>query len=320
MNTPHPRPVEPARSRRRAQRGAALIVSLLLLAIVMLLATAGWQMGSQEERMVGQQRDRAIAFEAAEATLRDAERDLLGSCASGIAAGACSPRAALINGETGFGAAGAENTCSADGLCLGSTAERPDFSSRMPIMVLTGAPGAVGAGPVGTRGRWRAHTAAARLGADVHRHRSLAAARRLPSVHHRRPELRDAWVHRSRDGRADDADVAHARPGRIDRKIKVHRPTKEGAREIYRIYLAADLPFDPALVAKPAGPVSDHRSCETCSSESNRSRLSCARLNVCRATWPAWVIRPLTVWLRAMVATLRGLSADRSALLLPVVS
>ncbi len=140
---PEPSP-HPALAPPRRQRGAALIVSLLLLAVVMLLATAGWQMGSQEERMVGQQRDRAIAFEAAEATLRDAERDLLGTCASGIAAGACTPRAALINGETGFGAAGAENTCSNDGLCLGSTAERPDFSSRMPILVLTGAPGAVG--------------------------------------------------------------------------------------------------------------------------------------------------------------------------------
>jgi type IV pilus assembly protein PilX len=128
----------------RSQRGAALIVSLLLLAIVMLLATAGWQMGTQEERMVGQQRDRAIAFEAAEATLRDAERDLLGICGGGVAPGTCTPRAMLINGETGFGAAGADNTCSGDGLCLGSTTERPDFNSRMPIAVVTGAAGAVG--------------------------------------------------------------------------------------------------------------------------------------------------------------------------------
>jgi len=149
--SPHPalpdaqaRPRAKPPARKRAQAGAALIVSLLLLAVVMLLATAGWQMGSQEERMVGQQRDRAIAFEAAEATLRDAERDLLGSCASGVAPGTCTPRTALINGETGFGAAGAQNTCSNDGLCLGSTAERPDFSVRMPILVLTGAPGAVG--------------------------------------------------------------------------------------------------------------------------------------------------------------------------------
>jgi type IV pilus assembly protein PilX len=133
-----------ATSRQRSQRGAALIISLLLLAIVMLLATAGWQMGTQEERMVGQQRDRAIAFEAAEATLRDAEHDLLGSCANGIPLGGCTPRAALINGETGFGKAGADNTCSDDGLCLGSTLERPDFNSRMPIAVLTAAAGAVG--------------------------------------------------------------------------------------------------------------------------------------------------------------------------------
>src|SRR5207248_2153606 len=37
------------------------------------------------------------------------------------------------------------------------------------------------------------------------------------------------------------------RPGRIDRKIKVDRPNKEGAREIYRIYLTNDLPYDGAL-------------------------------------------------------------------------
>ncbi len=126
------------------QRGAALIISLLLLAIVMLLATAGWQMGTQEERMGGQQRDRALAFEAAEAALRDAERDLLGICAVGYGPGDCTPRVDPINGETGFGAAGAENTCSNEGLCLGSTAERPDFNSDMPIAVLTGAAGAIG--------------------------------------------------------------------------------------------------------------------------------------------------------------------------------
>src|SRR3989440_4289868 len=47
--------------------------------------------------------------------------------------------------------------------------------------------------------------------------------------------------------RADLIDPAILRPGRIDRKIKVDRPNKEGAREIYRIYLANDLPYDGAL-------------------------------------------------------------------------
>ena len=50
--------------------------------------------------------------------------------------------------------------------------------------------------------------------------------------------------------RADLIDPAILRPGRIDRKIKVNRPDRESAREIYKIYLSEDLPYDPALVAK----------------------------------------------------------------------
>ena len=50
--------------------------------------------------------------------------------------------------------------------------------------------------------------------------------------------------------RADLIDPAILRPGRIDRKIKVDRPNKEGAREIYRIYLTNDLPYDGALAKK----------------------------------------------------------------------
>ncbi len=48
--------------------------------------------------------------------------------------------------------------------------------------------------------------------------------------------------------RADLIDPAILRPGRIDRKIKVSRPNREGAREIYRIYLTKDLPYDPTLL------------------------------------------------------------------------
>ena len=47
--------------------------------------------------------------------------------------------------------------------------------------------------------------------------------------------------------RADLIDPAILRPGRIDRKIKVNRPNCEGARDIYRIYLTPDLPYDGAL-------------------------------------------------------------------------
>lgn len=53
--------------------------------------------------------------------------------------------------------------------------------------------------------------------------------------------------------RADLIDPAILRPGRIDRKIKVNRPDREGAREIYKIYLTADLPYDPKLAAASGG-------------------------------------------------------------------
>jgi proteasome-associated ATPase len=43
--------------------------------------------------------------------------------------------------------------------------------------------------------------------------------------------------------RADLIDPAILRPGRIDRKIKVHRPDFEGAKKIFQIYLPDDLPL-----------------------------------------------------------------------------
>ncbi len=49
--------------------------------------------------------------------------------------------------------------------------------------------------------------------------------------------------------RPDLIDPAVLRPGRIDRKIKVARPNREAAAEILGVYLTADLPLDPTLVA-----------------------------------------------------------------------
>lgn len=50
--------------------------------------------------------------------------------------------------------------------------------------------------------------------------------------------------------RADLIDPAVLRPGRIDRKIKVNRPDRDGAREIFGIYLNQDLPLDPATLQR----------------------------------------------------------------------
>ncbi|MGA2605435.1 MAG: AAA family ATPase [Verrucomicrobiia bacterium] len=53
--------------------------------------------------------------------------------------------------------------------------------------------------------------------------------------------------------RADLIDPAILRPGRIDRKIKVNRPDKDGAHEIFSIYLTEDLPVDSALLKVHGG-------------------------------------------------------------------
>lgn len=49
--------------------------------------------------------------------------------------------------------------------------------------------------------------------------------------------------------RADMIDPAILRPGRIDRKIKVSRPDREGSTEIYRIYLSDDLPYSTEILS-----------------------------------------------------------------------
>jgi proteasome-associated ATPase len=50
--------------------------------------------------------------------------------------------------------------------------------------------------------------------------------------------------------REDLIDPAILRPGRLDVKIKIERPTREAARRIFTIYLAPDLPFDAEEVAE----------------------------------------------------------------------
>ena len=58
----------------KKQKGAALIVSLVLLTLVALLGVAGVQTIGLEEKMAGHSFDRNLAFQAAEAALREAEQ------------------------------------------------------------------------------------------------------------------------------------------------------------------------------------------------------------------------------------------------------
>lgn len=58
------------------QRGAVLVISMIILLILTMLGVTSMRSTSLEERMAGNARDRHIAFEAAESALIDAENFL----------------------------------------------------------------------------------------------------------------------------------------------------------------------------------------------------------------------------------------------------
>ena len=57
----------------RTQRGVVLIISLIFLLVLTLMGVAAMQGTTMQERMAGNSQDRNVAFQAAEAALRDAE-------------------------------------------------------------------------------------------------------------------------------------------------------------------------------------------------------------------------------------------------------
>ena len=84
---------------RHAQRGAVLIIALLFLTILTILGVTAMTATTFEERMAGNTRDLGLAFQAAEAALRDARRDVNGIVIPPFA-GARTP---AISQKTGFG-------------------------------------------------------------------------------------------------------------------------------------------------------------------------------------------------------------------------
>jgi len=71
--TPHPSPVRLAQ-----QQGIALIVVMVMLLLSTIVVLSGTRLGWLNERMVGSESDHQRAFAAAEALIRDAERDIKG--------------------------------------------------------------------------------------------------------------------------------------------------------------------------------------------------------------------------------------------------
>lgn len=75
---------------RAAQRGAALMTVLLLLLVMTLLALASLRATSLSERMSGGLYDRGLAFQAAEAALREAEELIRADTGGFPSSGNCS--------------------------------------------------------------------------------------------------------------------------------------------------------------------------------------------------------------------------------------
>jgi len=60
----------------QSQTGSALLVSLIILVVMTLLGLSGIRTSVLEERMAGNMRDSELAFQAAEAALRAAEKNI----------------------------------------------------------------------------------------------------------------------------------------------------------------------------------------------------------------------------------------------------
>ncbi len=71
----HPHGRRPRRTATRGTRarGAALVVSLMMLVVILVLGLGALRLATTEERMAGYAQDRQLAFQAAEAALRELE-------------------------------------------------------------------------------------------------------------------------------------------------------------------------------------------------------------------------------------------------------
>lgn len=100
---------KPPPSACRHQQGMILVVGLIFLVVLTLLGISAMQGTLLQEKMTAYLRDREVAFEAAEAALRDAEADIMSG---------------RVSGATGF-VTGCNTASLYKGLCLPSTTATP---------------------------------------------------------------------------------------------------------------------------------------------------------------------------------------------------
>ncbi len=102
------------------QRGFSLIVSLMMLIVIIILGISASQMAINEERGARNDRDRQIAFQAAEAALKDAEFEIINPASPG---GLCTAPGQMNRGRgrLGFAASTCFNSINAIGFTATAT-------------------------------------------------------------------------------------------------------------------------------------------------------------------------------------------------------
>ena len=95
------------------QRGAALVMTLLIVLALLVIGVSAARTALNAERMARSERDRRLAFQAAEAALSDAERDIEGGADPGSARAALFAPGSALGFDEGCGAGAASNR----GLC-----------------------------------------------------------------------------------------------------------------------------------------------------------------------------------------------------------
>lgn len=114
---------------KSAQDGAALVVSLVLLVVLSLLASGSIRGVSVQEKMTAASFDRALAFQAVEAALREAEALVVPGSnptfpASGCSSGLCArPDATNLERWNDSSFSGWQTASSSMGSLVGSTAQ-----------------------------------------------------------------------------------------------------------------------------------------------------------------------------------------------------
>lgn len=103
------------------QTGAALIVGLVMLLVMTVLGVAAMQTSLLEEKMAGNYRDQNLAFQAAEAALRDAEADISSSGRIfGLTNFAADCTAGLCDATGGLSEVWKDSTKEPNGVALGT--------------------------------------------------------------------------------------------------------------------------------------------------------------------------------------------------------